>query len=107
MEWMNLLEQTPRFVKSLEKSLEALAPYLRSMDFSRVRSWIPGARAFTPWPSLAGAFGAGVVLGAAAALLAAPKAGSELRGELKTKLAALTRREANGHGGEVVSMDAS
>jgi|SoiMethySBSTD1v2_1073268.scaffolds.fasta_scaffold2174857_1 hypothetical protein len=101
MQFVTVLEQVPRMVKTLE----GLGPYLKSADLLRYLSWLPGRRAITPWPLVAGAFGAGVVVGAGAALMASPKTGAELRTQLKSKLNTLAQqtrgmhfRKTNGHG---------
>lgn len=102
MQFVTVLEQVPRMVKTLE----GLGPYLKDVDLTRYLSWFSGRRALTPWPLVAGAFGAGVVVGAGAALMASPKTGAELRTQLKSKLntfaqqtrGAMHFRKTNGHG---------
>jgi hypothetical protein len=115
---INTLEQIPRLLQSLEALvpyarsfepfLRSVGPYVRSVDLDTFRGWLPGRRTVTPWPLMAGAFGAGMVVGASAALLASPKSGAELRSDIKTKVSALASQarsnnpfnggKANGHG---------
>jgi hypothetical protein len=115
---INALEQIPRLLKSLEALgpyarsfepfLRSMGPYVRSVDLDTFRGWLPGRRSVTPWPLMAGAFGAGMVVGASAALLASPKSGAELRSDIKAKVGAFASQarskipfnagKANGHG---------
>jgi hypothetical protein len=88
---MNILE----IASTIARSAEALAPHLK-----RVRGLLPflTLAPVTPWSAIAGAFGAGVVVGAGAALVLAPKSGAELRGELMKRLESYRMKAQHDHG---------
>jgi hypothetical protein len=88
MQVIRVFERAPDIVKTFE----ALGPYLRSVDFDTIRGWLPRRRIRTRWSLVIGAFGAGMLVGAGAAFMAAPKRGAELRSELKSKLDTVAQR---------------